>query len=161
MPRENKKRGRRGEEKKRKHEDAALVDGDVENVDASKRQKISDDDNNIEDFTEQHDYQPLENGAYDSHHGEPYQAESEDRPFFGMLDEEEQEYFRKADDMLETNQFGDNEERDLFLANVYREAEGKELKLANSQSCSRLMERLIQLSSPQQLKKLFQKFHGK
>ena len=160
MPRENKKRGRRGEEKKRKHEDAALVDGDVENVDASKRQKISDD-NNVEDFTEQHDYQPVENGAYDSHQGEPYQPESEDRPFFGMLDEEEQEYFRKADDMLETNQFGDNEERDLFLANVYREAEGKELKLANSQSCSRLMERLIQLSSPQQLKKLFQKFHGK
>jgi len=159
MPRENKKRGRRGEEKKRKHEDAALVDGDVEDVDASKRQKITDDNN--EDFTKQNDYQPRENGAHDVQNGEAYQPESEDRPFFGMLDEEEQEYFRKADDMLENNQFGDNQERELFLANVYREAEGKELKLANSQSCSRLMERLIQLSSPQQLKKLFQKFHGK
>ena len=84
-----------------------------------------------------------------------------DRPFFGMLDDEEQEYFRKADEMLELNSFADPEERDLFLANVYREAEGKELKLANSQSCSRLMERLIQLSSPHQLKKLFQKFNGK
>jgi len=157
MPRENKKRGRRGEEKKRKHDDAALTDGDVqEDSDASKRQKISDD--NIENFADQ-EYQPLENGTDDFNHAEPFQGE--DRPFFGMLDEEEQEYFRKADDMLETNQFGDNQERELFLANVYREAEGKELKLANSQSCSRLMERLIQLSSPQQLKKLFQKFHGK
>ena len=37
---------------------------------------------------------------------------------------------------------------------------GKELKLANSQSCSRLMERLILLSTPNQLKDLFQKFSG-
>ena len=78
-----------------------------------------------------------------------------------MLDEEEQEYFKKADEMLELNSFAGPDERDLFLANVYREADGKELKLANSQSCSRLMERLIRLSSPQQLKKLFQKFNGK
>ena len=75
-----------------------------------------------------------------------------------MLDEEEQEYFRRAGDMLETNAFGDPEERNLFLASVYREADGKELKIAQSQSCSRLMERLIQLSTSEQLKTLFQKF---
>jgi nucleolar protein 9 len=81
--------------------------------------------------------------------------------FFGTLDEQEQEYFKRADDMLETNSFGDHEERSLFIANVYREADGKELKIAQSQSCSRLMERLIQLSSPAQLKTLFQRFSGK
>ena len=54
-------------------------------------------------------------------------------PFYGLLDEEEQEYFKRADDVLELNQFEGPEERNVFLANVYREADGKELKLANSQ----------------------------
>ncbi|KAL8950960.1 MAG: hypothetical protein Q9183_007491, partial [Haloplaca sp. 2 TL-2023] len=81
-------------------------------------------------------------------------------PFYGLLDEEEQEYFKRADTMLELNQFGDVEERALFLANVYKEASGKELKIANSQSCSRLMERLILLSTPEQLKTLLHKFSG-
>ena len=84
-----------------------------------------------------------------------------EKPFFGMLDEEEQEYFKRADDMLETNSFGNAEERDLFLSKVYSEAEGKELKIAQSQSCSRLMERLIQLSTVPQMKQLFQAFSGK
>ena len=48
----------------------------------------------------------------------------------------------------------------MFLANVWKEADGKELKIANSQT-SRLLERLILLSSPDQLKGLFQKFSGK
>lgn len=151
MPRENKKRGRRGEEKKRKLDD--VVNGDHE---ASKRQKVDVADES-EPFADQQDYQNLENGngAVD----ESYEAV--EKPFFGMLDDDEQEYFKKADEMLELNSFGDPEERNLFLANVYREADGKELKIACSQSCSRLMERLIRLSSPQQLKTLFQKFNGK
>ncbi|KAK5146227.1 hypothetical protein LTR04_001097 [Oleoguttula sp. CCFEE 6159] len=77
-----------------------------------------------------------------------------------MLDEEEQGYFKRADEMLELNQFDNPEERSLFLASVFREAEGKELKIANSQSCSRLMERLVLLATPVQLKTLFQKFSG-
>lgn len=83
-----------------------------------------------------------------------------DMPFYGLLDEDEQEYFKRADSILELNQFADAEERHIFLANVYKETRGKELKLANSQSCSRLMERLILMSTPDQLKALFQKFSG-
>ena len=49
-------------------------------------------------------------------------------------------------------------EKKLFIANVYREAAGKELKLAHSQGCSRLLERLAVLSSPMQLKALLQCF---
>lgn len=75
-----------------------------------------------------------------------------------MLEDEEQEYFRRADELLELNDFPSEEEQSMFLANVYREAEGKELKIACSQSCSRLMERLILLSSPAQKKKLFGNF---
>lgn len=142
--------------KKRKHEDAE--DETLRNETSSKRRKseafdvdgdgdAQDDDAEVsaphEDSMEPASYQPVE------------------KPFFGMLDEDEQEYFKRADSMLESNSFADDEELALFLANVYREAEGKELKIASSQSCSRLMERLVQLSRPQQLKALFTKFGGK
>ncbi|KAI9738321.1 MAG: Nucleolar protein 9 [Cirrosporium novae-zelandiae] len=86
--------------------------------------------------------------------------EEQQNVWYGMLDEKEQEYFKHADDMLELNKFEDAEERDLFVENVYKEVDGKELKVAHSQSCSRFMERLISLSNPAQLKKLFGKFSG-
>ncbi|KAB2575761.1 hypothetical protein BFW01_g11225 [Lasiodiplodia theobromae] len=150
MPKENKKRGRREVRKKRKLEHTA--DGE-ENEHKRTR---------VEDLENQLDYVAL--GGEDAQKlGEEQQAPegpAGDMVFYGMLDEEEQEYFKRADELLELNQFEDAEARSLFLANVYREADGKELKLANSQSCSRLMERLIQLSDTKQLKNLFQKFSG-
>ncbi|EOD52278.1 putative rrna processing protein [Neofusicoccum parvum UCRNP2] len=147
MPKDNKKRGRREERKKRKHEHRH-----VEDESQSKRTRLDD----------QNDYVALGGEPAENFGGEqPDQARpDEDMVFYGMLDEEEQEYFKRADELLELNQFEDPESRSLFLANVYREADGKELKLANSQSCSRLMERLIQLSDTKQLKNLFQKFSG-
>jgi nucleolar protein 9 len=81
-------------------------------------------------------------------------------PFYGTLDEGEQAYFKQADNILEVNQFPNDDERALFVANVYREAAGKELKVANSQSCSRFLERLIRMSTASQLKGLFQKLQG-
>jgi len=151
MPRENKKRGRRAEEKKRKLD---TID------DEPQSRKKPRNDHEVE--AEGANFMPVGELSYE------YAEASElrpagpggDQPFFGMLDEEEQEYFKRADDMLELNQFNEPEERSLFLANVYREAEGKELKIAHSQSCSRLMERLVLLSTPAQLKNLFQKFSG-
>lgn len=86
------------------------------------------------------------------------QAAEPEREFFGMLTDEEQEYFRSADEKLETNDFESNEDRGYFLQSVYTEAVGKELKLASSQSCSRLMERLILLSNTRQKKRLFEAF---
>ena len=153
MPQEHKKRGRRMN--KRKHGEDDEDNANLEPViETNKRRKSAG-----EDETEsQQPYIPL--AAQDSEYDAGYPS-SVERPFFGMLDEEEQEYFKRADDMLETNAFGDADERKLFLESVYREAEGKELKIALSQSCSRLMERLIQLSSAAQLKNLFQKFSGK
>jgi nucleolar protein 9 len=140
MPKEHKKRGRREEQKKRKR------DGD-DGDDVSKRLKKDD------------HVESIENG--DTFHDE---AVDVTRPgaltYYGMLDDDEQEYFKRADEMLELNQFEDPDARKLFLDSVYKEADGKELKIANSQSCSRLLERLILLSSPDQLKNLFQKFNG-
>ncbi len=142
MPKEHRKRGRR-EEKKRKREEEECES-------SSKRQKSEGADEEIQIYDEE---------VRQNEEQIPYAGPGE-LQFYGHLDESEQEYFKRADSMLELNQFADPEERDLFLANVYKEARGKELKIANSQSCSRLMERLILLSTASQLKALFQKFSG-
>ena len=147
MPQANKKRGRRGEGRKRKHDDG---EDESTRAEGSKRRKSSLRGEDELSTTLHSNEAPME-GAYPPM----------EKPFFGMLDEEEQEYFKRADDMLESNDFATLEERTLFMSNLYKEADGKELKIASSQSCSRLMERLIQLSTPAQLKKLFQKFGGK
>ncbi|KAI9877299.1 MAG: Nucleolar protein 9 [Pleopsidium flavum] len=146
MPKEHKKRGRREEKKRKRGEDTS----DVRPVKKPKHKDL--DTEELEIITD------VDNAAQ---YGNNQTLKSPgEMPFYGLLDEEEQEYFRRADELLEVNQFGDAEERNLFLANVYKEASGKELKIANSQSCSRLMERLIIMSTPQQLKVLFGKFSG-
>ena len=139
MPKPRTKRGAGREERKRKHRDEpeTFENHDVE----SKRQRTGDENE-----------QGYEDGNFQQDGGEV--------EFFGMLADEEQEYFRRADELLELNQFPTTEDRDVFLQNVYTEAEGKELKLASSQSCSRLMERLIQLSNTSQKKRLFEAFGG-
>ncbi|TEA14412.1 Nucleolar protein 9 [Colletotrichum sidae] len=91
-------------------------------------------------------------------HEQTFHNNGPEKEFFGMLADEEQEYFRHADELLELNQFPSAEERDVFLQNVYKEAKGKELKLASSQSLSRLMERLILLSNTRQKKQIFNAF---
>ncbi|KAI3402071.1 hypothetical protein diail_4045 [Diaporthe ilicicola] len=96
-----------------------------------------------------------EQAQYTGGSGGPAEPE---REFFGMLTDEEQEYFRSADEKLETNDFESDEDRGYFLQSLYTEAVGKELKLASSQSCSRLMERLILLSNTRQKKRLFEAF---
>ena len=137
MPKEHKKRGRREDQKKRKrdHDDEL----------ASKRLRKDD----VEQLQAEN---PLQHLVHDA-------PRPDAAPFYGMLDEQEQEYFKKADDMLELNQFESPEDRQIFLASVWNEADGKELKMATSQT-SRLLERLILLASEDQLKSLFQKFSG-
>lgn len=145
MPKDHKKRGRRAEAQKRKIDD---LEEDHEAT--NKRPKTADDTNGDMILLDEGHTEGVDLPANDW-------AEPE---FYGLLDEQEQEYFKRADDMLEADRFTEPEERTLFLSNVYKEAAGKELKLACSQSCSRLLERLILLSSPSQLKKLFQSFSG-
>lgn len=159
MPTENRKRGRR-EEKKRKREQQ---DADKH----TKRTKREDDiDHALQQYGDNQPGTEEQDQQHQQPQQQPYHDDAHDdgvprpgaMPFYGMLDEDEQEYFKRADEMLELNQFADPEERSMFLANVWKEADGKELKIANSQSCSRLMERLILLSTADQLKRLFQKF---
>ena len=87
--------------------------------------------------------------------------------FYGNLDEDEQEVFKRAHALLNqpigsgSDAFPDEEAKALFLENlIWKEADGKELKLACSQSCSRFLEDVMQIASAEQLKRLFLKFSG-
>lgn len=150
MPKEHKRRGRREEKKKRKYEDDEQQEAEP-SLPRLKRHHGSLD--TIEDAVE------ADTAHYADTYGDTYGGPSE-IPFYGLLDEDEQEYFKRADSMLELNQFDNEEEKTLFLTSIYQEAKGKELKIVNSQSCSRLMERLIMMSTSTQLKSLFQTLNG-
>ncbi|KIW10963.1 hypothetical protein PV08_10262 [Exophiala spinifera] len=155
MPRENKKRGRREEAKnKRKHEE-----GDSQ---TSKRFKAAD---QHEDA--QIDQVDVRGNAGDDFisfgpsHGDDYPQElqGEDQ-FHGLLDPQEQEYYSNVNGKIVANDFESDEDRAIFIEAVYRETEGKELKVASSQSCSRYLEKIIMLSTSDQLRRLFSKFLG-
>ncbi|KAL4924304.1 uncharacterized protein BDV17DRAFT_284774 [Aspergillus undulatus] len=158
MPRENQKRGRRATEKAKKEESKRTRDEAPEGS-ATKRLKPSTDEQENENaITAGADYIPL--GVDEEQEGGQHDGRPDEMPFYGLLDPEEQEYFSRANEMLELNQFGDAEERRLFVDSVFREARGKELKIACSQSCSRLMEKLISVSDIMQIRRLFNKFIG-
>ncbi|MCJ1331920.1 Nucleolar protein 9 [Thelotrema lepadinum] len=148
MPKEQQKRGRRGDKKRQR--------ADEDEISEVKRQKHEDQGGGYEEHQEDQSTQVFQNEDYiplESSRGGTGE-------FYGLLDEEEQAYFKSADQILESNQFTTADERLLFLESVWNEARGKELKLASSQSSSRLMEKLIQLSTTSQLKSLFEKFDG-
>ena len=156
MPRENKKRGRRGD-RKRKHDDEQ--DEQDEGV-SDKRHKVSND----EDVEFILDDKPSD---IQSTYQDPFSAPPMEPVFYGNLDEDEQEVFKRAHALLNqpigsaSGAFPDEEAKTLFLENlIWKEADGKELKLACSQSCSRFLEDVMQIASAEQLKRLFLKFSG-
>lgn len=157
MPREHRKRGRREEQKQKKKRQRGTDDEPTSKRLQKDHPELVDDDTHIADA---HD------ANYDINHHDPSSSQATEAatpasaPFYGLLDEDEHEYFRRADELLELNQFDDADARTLFLESVWKEADGKELKIASSQSSSRLLERLILLSTRTQLKNLFQKFNG-
>ncbi|BFZ56478.1 Nucleolar protein 9 [Savitreella phatthalungensis] len=81
--------------------------------------------------------------------------------FFGFLDENEQAYFREVDEKLAADEFTSSEESGLFVTNVLKEAENKELKLATSPLGSKVLEQLMARSRPEQIKALCAAFAGK
>lgn len=151
MPREKQKRGRRAEDKSKKDAIKRKRD-EIPDEQEAKRLKPSTVDSCNEPSHEE-DYIPLGEEQEDN-------APPVDAPFFGFLDTEEQEYFSRANEVLELNQFQDAEERRLFVDSVYQEASGKELKIACSSECSKLMEKLIAMSDIRQIRRLFSKFIG-
>lgn len=164
MPREKQKRGRRAEKKAQEDESKRAYDDTLE-APAAKRMKPdadADADADALGFYEDPvgdntDYMPLDAEGKQGNEGE---VDAGGMPFYGLLDADEQEYFSRANEILESNQFQDAEEKSLFVESVYQEANGKELKIACSQGCSRLMEKLISMSDVRQIRRMFSKFLG-
>ncbi|KAI1756153.1 pumilio-family RNA binding repeat domain-containing protein [Xylaria castorea] len=157
MPKPRSKRQAiREERKKKRQQDEVTPD---ESIQTAKRRRRNEDENEDEGEGGAGDKIPAFNDGYDPSPAAGGLLPTE-REFFGMLSDQEQEYFRSVDEQLDIDNFPSQEERQLFLASVFTEAQGKELKLACSQSCSRLMERLILMSNSRQKKKLFEQFAG-
>ncbi|KAI0475592.1 ARM repeat-containing protein [Xylariaceae sp. FL0804] len=152
MPQPRSKRQAIRDERKAKRREKSFAGAEANK--SAKRQRLNQDapedngDDDVPAFADGHEEQQ------GLHQGRP------DREFFGMLSDEEQEYFRSVDEQLDIDDFPSQEERQLYLANVFAEAQGKELKLACSQSCSRLMERLVEMADTRQKKKIFMQFGG-
>ncbi|KAK8140173.1 pumilio-family RNA binding repeat domain-containing protein [Apiospora sp. TS-2023a] len=136
------------EERKAKREGKQADEAHAEERQAAKRQRVDEEGNAAFQATGANGVEP----AFEQGHEQP------EKEFFGMLTDEEQEYFRSVDEVLDVDEFPSQEDRDIYLSNVFIEAQGKELKLACSQSCSRLLERLILMSNTRQKKKLFEQF---
>ncbi|KAI1162006.1 pumilio-family RNA binding repeat domain-containing protein [Nemania serpens] len=161
MPKPRSKRQAiREERKKKRQQDEVAPD---ESTQTAKRRRRNEDhhdsDNDVNDDNIGNQAPELEDG-YERPQAPDGGLLPTEREFFGMLSDPEQEYFRSVDEQLDIDNFPSQEERQLFLASVFAEAQGKELKLACSQSCSRLMERLILMSNTRQKKKLFEQFGG-
>lgn len=160
MPKPRTKRKDVREERKRKHEDDVAEAPADEQEQSLKRQRVEGDaDADADNYAENEGGNGKEDEGY-YFDTERQQGIAGEPQFFGMLTDEEQEYFRGAAEVLEMNDFAAPEDRAIFVENVFKEAEGKEMKLACSQGCSRLMEKLILLSSMKQKKQLFEALAG-
>lgn len=133
MPKEVRKRGRRAEESRRNEREAAEAQ---EQAEEAARQE------------EYEQRQALR------------EQEKEQMAFYGLVSDQESEYFKQAESTLAVDAFGSAEERLGFVASVFEEARGKELKLMTNQICSKLVERLILLANDAQLSAFFRVFNG-
>lgn len=155
MPKEDKRRGRRAEKKKKRKRDQYEEDQIPDEEQDSKERRQSAENEDVEAQGEAGD-----DFISFGHKRVPDYPSNDDTPFYGLLDQQEQEYYANVNTKLEANDFESPEDKAIFLDAVYRESQGKELKIASSQSCSRYLERVIQISDVEQVRNLFGKFMG-
>jgi nucleolar protein 9 len=155
MPREVKKRGRRHQEKEQKHKE---TDRDERSSKRLKSEHVA---------TEETVHEVAVNGdagddfiGFNIERPQGVEEPEEETEFYGLLEPQEQEYYANVNNKIVANDFESSEDRGSFIEAVHRETEGKELKVASSQSCSRYLEKIIMLSTPEQLRRLFSKFVG-
>lgn len=148
MPKELKKRGRRAEKQRRTEDDKVEP--------SAKRQKLDDFHADEQNFDVSGDAGDdfISFGTSQI----PEESSGFVNTFYGLLTEEEQEYYANINNKINANDFESDEERNVFIEAVYRETAGKEIKIASSQSCSRYLEKIILLSTPLQLQSLFRAF---
>lgn len=72
------------------------------------------------------------------------------------LDEQTVGYFKRVEDVINDDDFEDEESRELFVENVFSQIENNEMKLFCDLAISRTMEKLSQYFSDIQLRKILQ-----
>ncbi|KAK9768120.1 Nucleolar protein 9 [Basidiobolus ranarum] len=153
MPRDKQRRGRRGKKS-----------GREETNDSTEQYHNEYDSGRA---TEQSRYEPV---SHNEQHDDPnnyYNQGGNDwdhnfsRAHYGRLDPDIQQYFKGVESKLENDGFENDEERDLFLENVYAEVDNKELQLTTDHSCSLILEKLFKISNEFQLRVFFSKLPGK
>ncbi|KAJ3300786.1 Nucleolar protein 9 [Borealophlyctis nickersoniae] len=83
-----------------------------------------------------------------------------EQPFFGMLPPDEHRYFHFVEKTLEEQEFESDEDRQLLVHNVFKEADGKELMVASDPDCSRILEKLLRASNDLQIRALTDRMSG-
>lgn len=147
MPKEVRKRGRRAE--KARKEEKLQEEEELKKQEEQYNQNERYDDHNDND------------DSYGYHEdGEDGEDGDNQMSFFGLLDDQELEYFKQAESTLGVDAFGSPEERRGFVFSVFEETRGKELKLVTNHICSRLVERLILLANDKQILDLLKAFNG-
>lgn len=71
------------------------------------------------------------------------------------LDEDTLSYFKRVENVIEDDEFEDEESKKLFVENVFTQVEDNELLLACDQGMSRVLERLLEHLNDAQLKKIW------
>jgi len=71
------------------------------------------------------------------------------------LDEDTVSYFKRVENVIQEDDFDDEESKQLFLENVFTQIEGNELALCCNQAMSRVLERLIEFFNDKQLKTIW------
>lgn len=166
MPRENKKRGRREDQRERKRKNPDFPTGTNTkraNIHGQPTYHTQLDDGFAVSGDDGADfisfgYPSKPDSAPDNWASKPSREETS--VFFGLLTEEEQDYYANVNAKLDANDFPTLENRNDFIDAVYRETRGKELKIACSQSSSRYLEKLVALSTPSQVAELFRSFQN-
>lgn len=143
MPKEVRKRGRRAE--KARQQEKEELEQQQPNFEEDQQGNYIENDNDNDGY---------DNDGY-------YDDNDENQPaFFGLVDEQELDYFKQAESTLAVDSFGSMEERRGFIRNVFEETRGKELKLVTNHYCSRLIERLILIANDKQIFDLFKALSG-
>ena len=109
MPREKIKRGRRALPKGKRES----TDGLDEGTSLPKRRKVELDDTPWSEDEAEAEYDE-EHAGHVEHAAEDHEQVGDERPFYGLLDEQEQEYFKRADNLLDAGQFADQDEKVLL-----------------------------------------------
>ncbi|KAI9317229.1 armadillo-type protein [Dichotomocladium elegans] len=90
---------------------------------------------------------------------------AEDRKYrftsYGRVEEQLMAYFKQVQESLDDPPFETAEEQRLFVDAVYHEVEGNELRLAVNPTCSLILEKLLTVSNPFQLRVFCDKLTGR